>query len=100
MTIKGIKETWGNMVEIQGCRGKKQFAVYGFGGFGKCVVVVVNECGFFGRTVVAVVQVSSGEDLLKGEHSRPCDNMDDALDVAGEMLSQMIADGEIEEPAS
>ena len=97
MTIREIKALWGSKDRIQGCTGKKQFATYDFQEFGKCVVVVVNDGAYLGRTVVALVQVATGNDLFHGEHSRPCDNMDDAIDVAGEIIGQMVADGEISE---
>ena len=45
-------------------------------------------CGEW-STVVALVQVSTGEDLFRDEHSRPCYNMSDALDVADEILQDM-----------
>lgn len=98
MTITEIKKEWAGKGMIQGCGGKIQFTVWNFENFGKCVVVVSNEGGYFGRTVVALVQVSTGKDLFLGIHSRPCDNMDDAIDVAGEIISQMINDGELSYP--
>lgn len=87
MTIKQIKSDWSGKDMIQGLYGKKQFAVADYGPFGKCVAVVVNDGEW--RTVVALVQVSTGNDLFRDEHSRPCYNMHDALDVADEILQDM-----------
>ena len=46
---------------------------------------VVNDCKGFGKTVMQVVRVSDGKELLPEGSCRPCDNLDDAIDVAGEM---------------
>ena len=83
MTIKTIKEAW--QAKEFSIRGKKQFAVYNFGDpIGKCIILVINN-PYAGRYVDAIIQVKTGEDILNG-HCRPCDNMDDAIDVAGEMI--------------
>ena len=94
MTIKEIKAQWSEKAKINGLSGKKQFTVWSFTGYGKCVVVVVND-PHMERFVVGVVPVSTGIDVL-ADHARPCDNMDDAIDVAGEILSDMWSNGELE----
>lgn len=86
MKIQAIKEEWRGKHEYAGLTGKKMFTVWTFNNpVGKCVVMVINDRDI-GKTVVAVIRVETGKDILNG-HSRPCDNMDDAIDVAGEMIS-------------
>lgn len=85
MTIKEIKELYSGKIS-----GRVTFRTMKFSEpIGKCVLVVSRSYDpYIGRYVEALVQVSSGEDILNG-HSRPCDNMDDAADVVGEMLWDM-----------
>lgn len=45
----------------------------------------MNDCKGFGKTVMQVVRVSDGKELLTEGSCRPCDNLDDAIDVASEM---------------
>ena len=42
--------------------------------------------GIYGRTVWQVVRVSDGKELIHDGNCRPCDSLDDAIDVAGEMI--------------
>ena len=84
MTIKAIKETY----KKYKCSGGEHniFTTYDYrDGNGK-VVLVVNVCSGFGKTLMQVVRVSDGEELLKNGRCRPCDNLDDAVDVFGEMM--------------
>ena len=95
MKIKDIKAKYQQIEEIKGLSGKKQFTVFTFEEpIGKCVVVVVNNF-YMDRVVVALVQVSTGIDIL-ADHSRPCDNMEDAIDVADEIVSSMANEGELD----
>ena len=84
MTIKEIKEIWSH--KKISFSGKKMFTTVKFSEpLGKCVVMVVKN-PYMDRYVEAIIQVSTGNDILNG-HSRPCDNMEDAVDVACEMIS-------------
>ena len=83
MTIKAIKETY----KRYGCVGSERngFAVYDYkDGNGKIVVVVTYSC--LGRDVVQAIRVRDGKEMLSPNRCRPCDNLDDAIDVAGEMM--------------
>lgn len=81
MKIKEIKEDYKNYK--LGVGEWNTFTTYDYNnGYGK-VVIVVNNNKITGKTVVQVIRVSDGEKLLKG--CRPCDSLDDAIDVAGEM---------------
>ena len=85
MTIKKIKEIWSKEERYCGIPGKKMFTVYTFGApIGKSVIMVVHDPDM-GRYVEAIIPIATGKDILNG-HSRPCDNMDDAVDVACEMI--------------
>ena len=65
MTIKAIKEKYKNCgKEIFGC--------------GKIMC----------KDVIQVIRVSDGKELLSEGRCRPCDNLDDAVDVAGEMIRE------------
>ena len=84
MTIKAIKEKYKDY-KIKGNE-KNMFTTYDYqDGNGK-VVIIVNDCRGYGKTVMQVVRVSDGKELLKDGSCRPCDNLDDAIDVAGEMI--------------
>jgi hypothetical protein len=85
MKIKEIKSEWINKPCTWCNSAKRMFAVHSFNDIGKCVIVVVND-PYLGKTVDAVIPVKTGKDILNG-HSRPCDNMVDAIDVAGEMIN-------------
>lgn len=84
MTIKSIKEKYKDY-QISGNE-KNMFTTYDYNDGNGKVVVVVNNCKGFGKTVMQVVRVSDGKELLKNGRCRPCDNLDDAIDVAGEMI--------------
>ena len=84
MTIKEIKEKYKDY-QIRGNE-KNMFTAYDYkDGNGK-VVIVVNNCKGYGKTVMQIVRLSDGKQLLKNGSCRPCDNLDDAIDVAGEMM--------------
>ena len=84
MTIKGIKEKYANY-QVRGNE-VNRFAVYDYGDGNGKVVIVVNDCRGYGKTVMQVVRVRDGAELLESGRCRPCDNLDDAIDVAGEMI--------------
>ena len=89
MTIKAIKEKYKNYSMGFGVR-KNMFAVYDYGDGNGKVVIVVNYCGkYLGRDVVQAVRVRDGKELLAEGRCRPCDNLDDAIDVAGEMIREV-----------
>lgn len=85
MTIKAIKEQY----KKYGCEGSEycSFATYDYkDGNGKVVIVVKNLRIYGYKDVVQVVRVNDGKELLEAGRCRPCDNLDDAIDVAGEMF--------------
>ncbi len=89
MTIKEIKTEWSKKTIYQGGSGKWQFTTYQLTRNGKCVIAVQNEDRDYGRTVVACISTLDGKDIFHNHHSRPCDNMNDAVDVASEIISEM-----------
>lgn len=83
MTIKSIKEKYTGKY---GKNEKTMFTVYDYkDGNGK-VVIVVTHHSQYKKTVWQAVRVSDGKELIPEHRCRPCDNMDDAIDVAGEMM--------------
>ena len=83
MTIKSIKEKYKNY-KISGSE-YNSFVTYDYmDGNGK-MVIVVNNCKGYGKTVTQVIRVSDGKEMLFEGSCRPCDNLEDAIDVAGEM---------------
>lgn len=84
MTIKEIKEKYKDYLR-QG-REKNSFVVYKWKNDEDKYVIIVNRhpCKYIGSYVTGLVRVRDGKELLSGS-SRPCDNLDDAIDVAGEM---------------
>lgn len=86
MTIKSIIEQYKNY--RTGSDEKNMFVTYDYkDGNGKVVIVVNrNRNGYVGRYVTAVIRVRDGKNLLGCDDCRPCDNLDDAIDVAGEMF--------------
>ena len=85
MTIKRIKEMYKNYT----CEGSEynSFAVYDYNdGNGKIVVVVKNLRMYGYKDVVQAVRVKDGKELIETGRCRPCDNLYDAIDVAGEMM--------------
>ena len=83
MTIKEIKEKYKDYKRK--ANEKNMFTIYDYNDENGKVVIVVNDCKGFGKTVMQVVRVSDGKELLQEGSCRPCDNLDDAIDVAGEM---------------
>lgn len=86
MKIKEIKEKYKDYKVRAGER--NIFSTYDYGdGNGKVVIVVNhNPMKHIGKYVTQVIRVCDGEELLKNGECRPCDNLKDAIDVAGEML--------------
>ena len=85
MTIKEIKEQYRNY-RVSGSE-RNSFVVYDYkDGNGK-VVIIVNIGRSNWKDVTQVVRVSDGKELLEDGRCRPCDNLDDAVDVAGEMIA-------------
>ena len=83
MTIKAIKEQYNGKY---GHGEKTMFTTFDYrDGNGK-VVIVVTKHNSYRNTVWQAVRVSDGKELIKDGSCRPCDNMDDAIDVAGEMM--------------
>lgn len=87
MTIKAIKEQY----KKYSCEGGEHnsFAVYDYkDGNGKIVIVVKNLLVYGYKDVVQAVRVSDGKEMIEEGRCRPCDNLDDAIDVAGEMMAE------------
>ena len=84
MTIKEIKEQYKNY-RVTGSE-RNSVVVYDYkDGNGK-VVIIVNISRSNWKDVTQVVRVNDGKELLEEGRCRPCDNLDDAVDVAGEMI--------------
>lgn len=84
MTIKEIRERY-KQYRVSGGE-RNSFVTYDYkDGNGK-VVIVVNISRSYRDTVMQVVRVRDGAELLKDGRCRPCDNLEDAIDVAGEMI--------------
>lgn len=85
MTIKEIKENYKNY-NLR-ANERNSFVTYDYNdGNGKVVIVVnIHKCSYIGRYVMQVIRVADGKELLPNGACRPCDNLDDAIDVAGEM---------------
>lgn len=84
MTIKKIKEKY----QKYRCSGneKNSFVVYDWG-YDKVVIVVnISSNKLIGKYVTQVIRVADGKELLEQGSCRPCDNLEDAIDVAGEMI--------------
>lgn len=84
MTIKAIKEQYKNY-EIIGSE-KNMFVTYEDNN--EKFVVVVNSNRSYGKTVTQVVRVLDGKEMLQNGSCRPCDNLQDAIDVAIEMIQE------------
>ena len=86
MTIKSIKEKYTGKYGDHDER--TMFKVHNFTDpeIGKAVVIV-TYVPWYGRTVWQAVRVSDGKELIEKGSCRPCDNMDDAIDVICEMIS-------------
>lgn len=85
MTIKSIKEKYKDY--RRSANEKNMFAVCDYGdGNGKVVIVVNhNPNKYIGKYVSQVVRVRDGKELIPKGGTRPCDNLEDAIDVASEM---------------
>ena len=84
MTIKEIKQKY----EGKYGNGEKMTIVtYDFGDGNGKVAVITTYVRSYGRTVWQAVRVSDGKELIEEGRCRPCDNLDDAIDVAGEMMN-------------
>lgn len=86
MTIKELKEKYKSYKCYAG--EKNSFIIYDYGdGNGKILIVVNrNKNRYIGRWVVQAIRISDGKELIKNGSMRPCDNLNDAIDVAGEMF--------------
>ena len=85
MTIKAIRD---NYKDYKLRRNEhNSFVTYDYNDGNGKVVIIVNICKGYGNTVMQVVRVRDGKELLKDGACRPCDSLDDAVDVAGEMLN-------------
>lgn len=83
MTIKAIKDAYTGKY---GNGEKTMFTTFDYkDGNGK-VVIVVTKHSTYGKTVWQVVRVSDGAELIREGKCRPCDSLDDAIDVAEEMF--------------
>ncbi len=86
MTIKELKEKYKSYK--CGSGEKNSFVIYDYGeGNGKILIVVNrNKNKYIGKWVVQAVRVRDGKELLKDGAMRPCDNLNDAIDVVSEMF--------------
>lgn len=84
MKIKDIKSMYSNYKLDR--LSKVSFVVYDYKGeIGKVVIVVNRHPNKdIGSYVVQAIRVKDGKELING--CRPCDNLEDAIDVAGEMF--------------
>lgn len=87
MTIKSIKEKYQNYK--LGVKEKNMFVTNDYNDGNGKVVIIVNSHSHrdIGKHVKQIVRVSDGKELIESDRCRPCDNLDDAIDVAGEMLA-------------
>lgn len=84
MTIKAIKEQY-KRYRCDSADEHNSFVVYDYNdGNGKMVVIVTHS--ILGKDVTGVIRVSDGYNMIGEDRCRPCDNLDDAIDVAGEMM--------------
>lgn len=84
MTIKEIKQKY----EGKYGKGEKTTVVtYDFKDENGKVAIITTYIRGYGRTVWQAVRVSDGKELIEDGRCRPCDNLDDAIDVAGEMMN-------------
>ena len=89
MKIKDIKEKYKNYCVSSGER--NAFIVYDWkDGNGKVLIVVnINKSKYIGDYVTQAIRISDGMELIKGNACRPCDNLNDAIDVASEMIERL-----------
>lgn len=83
MTIKAIKEAYTGRY---GNGEKTMFTTYDYNDGNGKVVIVVTKHRTYGRTVWQAVRVKDGKELIEDGRCRPCDSLDDAVDVAAEMI--------------
>ena len=90
MIITGFEEARNRVNFSSSVVHKNMFAVYDFkGDIGKAVIVVKSHPDkYIGKHVTQVIRVSDGKELLH-DSMRPCDNMEDAVDVTAEMLADL-----------
>jgi hypothetical protein len=83
MTIKAIKEQY----KTWDCKDNEtnKFVTYDYNDGNGKVVIVVRYSRTYKRDVHGVIRVSDGKNLISDGDCRPCDSLDDAVDVAGEM---------------
>ena len=90
MTIKEIKKKYDGKY---GCFGERTaFTTYDYkDGNGKVVIVVtiMGKGKDAWKDVWQAVRVSDGAELIEDGRCRPCDDLDDAIDVAGEMIQNL-----------
>ena len=86
MKIKDIKEAYLDYGISKA--EKNSFVTYDYNdGNGKVVIVVRRHPDRdVGSYVTQAVRVSDGKKLIEDGRCRPCDSLDDAIDVAGEMF--------------
>ena len=85
MTIKAIKEKYTGRY---GNGEKTMFTSYDYGDGNGKIVIVVTRHPTYGRTVWQAIRVKDGKELIADGKCRPCDNLDDAIDVAGDMMME------------
>lgn len=85
MTVKEIKTLYKDYNVKQG--EKNFFVSHNYGDGNGKVLIIVNACKGYGKTVTQVIRVKDGAELLKNGSCRPCDNLKDSIDVAGEMIN-------------
>lgn len=83
LTIKAIKDAYSGRY---GNGEKTRFTTFDYGDGNGKVVIVVTWCKGYGNTVWQVVRVRDGKELIPDGKCRPCDSLNDAIDVAGEMI--------------
>lgn len=87
MTIKEIKRIYTdwNKERFNGKRMFTQSYYINEKGEKEKTVIVVDNDRYMGKYVIGIVRVKDGKQLLPNGACRPCDNLDDACDVADEM---------------
>lgn len=82
MTIKEIKNKYTGVYDGR----KTMFTTYDYNDGNGKIVIVVTDQREMRKTVWQAVRVRDGKELIEDGRCRPCDNLDDAIDVAGEMM--------------
>lgn len=88
MTIKELKEKYKNYRFVSSER--NCFVVYNYkDGNGKILIIVnKHKNRYIGGYVTQAIRVDDGKELIEDGWYRPCDNLDDAIDVACEMMKE------------